>query len=134
MYYVRVAAFVFLALATLGVFLQFVFAGLALFGATTFDLHETFGYILHIPFALLPLILALVGFRPRWSLIGLVAVFAVVLFLQPFWVYARDGTPALAALHVVFPPLLLALGLYLSWRSWQLVARERTAPAADVAT
>jgi hypothetical protein len=82
-----------------GLVLQIYFAGLALFGATSFELHRTLGYLLAIPVLLLS-ILALAG-RLGWRLIGLSALLLVLTIVQGILPSLRAGTPWVAALHPV---------------------------------
>ena len=89
------------------VILQVFFAGLGIFGATSFDTHKSFGGILHGVTALL-LILAIVGPRTGRD-IGMAAALVVLVTVQIGRVGARDDAPGLAALHPVLA--LLALGL-----------------------
>jgi hypothetical protein len=89
------------------VVLQVFFAGLGIFGATSFDTHKSFGNILHALSALL-LVAAIVG--PRTSRdIGMAAGLVVLLTVQIGLVSFRDDAPGLAALHPVLA--LAAMGL-----------------------
>jgi Family of unknown function (DUF6220) len=89
------------------VVLQVFFAGLGIFGASSFDTHESFGNILHALTAIL-LILAIVGPRTGRD-IGMAAGLVILVTVQIGLVSARDDAPGLAALHPVLA--LLALGL-----------------------
>jgi hypothetical protein len=89
------------------VVLQVFFAGLGIFGATSFDIHKAFGNALHALTAVL-LILAIVGPRTGRD-IGMAAGLVVLVTIQIGLVSARDDAPGLAALHPVLA--LLAMGL-----------------------
>lgn len=89
------------------VVVQVFFAGLGIFGASSFATHKTFGNVLHGLTAIL-LVLAILG--PRTSRdIGMAAGLVVLVTLQIGLVSARDDAPALAALHPVLA--LAAMGL-----------------------
>ncbi len=99
----RAARYAYLVLAwafLAGLAVQVFFAGLGIFaGATNFETHVTFGYLLHLSPILILAAAALsrAGSRNwRWAL-GLVAAVLVI----PFFVYVRDSAPTLAALHPV---------------------------------
>jgi hypothetical protein len=89
------------------VVLQVFFAGLGIFGATSFDTHKSFGNILHGLSALL-LVAAIVGPRTGRD-IGMAAGLVVLLTIQIGLVSFRDDAPGLAALHPVLA--LAAMGL-----------------------
>src|SRR3954463_15923742 len=89
------------------VVLQVFFAGLGIFGASSFDTHKSFGNILHALTAIL-LILAIVGPRTGRD-IGMAAGLVILVTVQIGLVSARDDAPGLAALHPVLA--LAAMGL-----------------------
>src|SRR3954467_13529725 len=89
------------------VVLQVFFAGLGIFGASSFKTHTDFGNVLHGITAIL-LILAIVGPRTGRD-IGMAAGRVVRVTVQFGLVGARDDAPGLAALHPVLA--LFALGL-----------------------
>ncbi|MEY2532569.1 MAG: hypothetical protein QOF29_479 [bacterium] len=89
------------------VVVQVFFAGLGIFGATSFDAHQSFGNLLHGLTAIL-LILAIVGPRTRRD-IGMAVGLVVLVTVQIGLVGARDSAPGLAALHPVLA--LAAMGL-----------------------
>ena len=89
------------------VVLQVFFAGLGIFGATSFETHKTFGNILH-PLTAVLLILAIVGPRTGRD-IGMAAALVILVTIQIGLVSARDDAPGLAALHPVLA--ILAMGL-----------------------
>lgn len=99
----RAARYAYLLLAwafLAGLAVQVFFAGLGIFaGAANFETHVNFGYLLHLSPILILAAAALsrAGSRHwRWA-VGLVVAVLVI----PFFVYLRDSTPALAALHPV---------------------------------
>src|SRR4051794_31321820 len=89
------------------VVLQVFFAGLGIFGASSFDTHKAFGNALH-GFTALLLILAIIGPRTGRD-VGMAAALVVLVTIQIRLVSARDDAPGLAALHPVLA--LAALGL-----------------------
>jgi hypothetical protein len=89
------------------VILQVFFAGLGIFGASSFKTHTDFGNALHGITAIL-LILAIVGPRTGRD-IGMSAALVVLVTVQIGLVSARDDAPGIAALHPVLA--LFALGL-----------------------
>jgi hypothetical protein len=89
-----------LALAVLaGLLLQFYLAGMALFGAASFEFHRTLGYLLAIPILLI-LVLALAGGLGR-RLIGLSALLVVLTIVQIMLPSFRSVVPLISALHVI---------------------------------
>jgi hypothetical protein len=89
------------------VVLQVFFAGLGIFGASSFDTHKAFGNVLHGLTALL-LLLAIAGPRTGRD-IGMAAGLFILVTIQIGLVSARDDAPGLAALHPVLA--LFAIGL-----------------------
>lgn len=106
------------------VILQVFFAGLGMFGATSFDTHKTFGNILH-PFTAILLILAIVGPRTGRD-IGMAAALVILVTIQIGLVSARDDAPGLAALHPVLAILAMGLAVHMGMHA----LRERRAVAA----
>jgi hypothetical protein len=97
-----------LAIAWAGlVVLQVFFAGLGIFGASSYDTHRAFGNVLHGLTALL-LLLAIAGPRTGRD-IGMAAALFILVTIQIGLVSARDDAPGLAALHPVLA--LFAIGL-----------------------
>ena len=88
------------------VVLQFIFAGIGLFGAGPFELHFIFGTLLQL-LALITLIVSLISKRARGWSAGLFVAALIQGFLPAF----RETAPAIAALHVVNPLLILYLAL-----------------------
>jgi Family of unknown function (DUF6220) len=97
-----------LALIWVGlVVVQVFFAGLGIFGATSFDTHKAFGNALHAVTALI-LLLAIAGPRTGRD-IGMSAALFILVTVQIGLVSTRDDAPGLAALHPVLA--LFAMGL-----------------------
>ena len=97
-----------LALAwALLIVLQVFFAGLGIFGASSFSTHRSFGNVLQGLTAIL-LILAILGPRTTRD-IAMAAGLVVLVTVQIGIVSARDDAPGLAALHPVLA--LAAMGL-----------------------
>lgn len=80
-----------------GVVVQFFLAGLGAFGATNYDTHKAFGYVLGI-LSIGMLVLAIVGKVPR-DLVSLAAVLLGLNVVQILVVHADIDD--IAALHVV---------------------------------
>jgi Family of unknown function (DUF6220) len=92
-----------------GVLLQFYLAGMALFGAASFEFHRTLGYLLTVPILLL-LILALVGLV-GWRLIALSALLVILTIVQMMLPSLRISAPWVAALHPVNALALLGVSV-----------------------
>jgi hypothetical protein len=107
-----------------GVVVQVFLAGLGIFGAESFDAHESFGWMLHTA-AVVLFLLALLGPRTRRT-IGLAFGLLVLMTVQIMLVGARDDTPWLAALHPVLALFVLGLALHIGM---PLLSRRRAAPA-----
>jgi hypothetical protein len=86
---------------------QFLLAGAGVFGAESFDAHESFGWILHTA-AILVVIGAIAGPRTRRA-IGMAVVFFVVFTIQVILPGAQDDSPWLAAFHPVLALAVLGL-------------------------
>ena len=111
-------------LIAFGVVVQVFLAGLGIFGAESFDAHESFGWILHTA-AIVVFLLALLGPRTGRT-IGLGFGLLGLMTIQIFFVGARDDTPYVAALHPVFALLVLGLAFHIGM---PLVSRRRAASA-----
>jgi mercuric ion transport protein len=85
------------ALVVLSVFVQFLLAGLGVFGAESFQAHKDFGGVFHL-LALLLVVLALLVRRNRLDLILVIMLF-VLITVQFALADADDKT--VAAFHVV---------------------------------
>src|SRR5215208_5170966 len=94
----------FFAVASL---VQIFFAGLGIFGAESFDLHESFGYVLH-GIAIVVFLVALASPRRR-RLAPAGLALAVLVTVQVGLVDTRDDAPGLAALHPLLGVLDIAL-------------------------
>jgi hypothetical protein len=108
------------------VVLQVFFAGLGIFGASSFKTHTDFGNVLHGITAIL-LILAIVGPRTGRD-IGMAAGLVVLVTVQIGLVGARDDAPGLAALHPVLALFALGLAVHMGIH----VLRPRRPMAAPV--
>jgi len=108
------------------VVLQVFFAGLGIFGASSYKTHTDFGGILH-GFTALLLVLAIIGPRTGRD-IGMAAALVILVTVQVGLVGARDDAPGLAALHPVLA--LFALGLAVHMGLHVLSGRRRVAVAA----
>src|SRR3954447_11791774 len=111
------------------VVLQVFFAGLGIFGASSFDTHKSFGNILHALTAIL-LILAIVGPRTGRD-IGMAAGLVILVTVQIGLVSARDDAPGLAALHPVLALAAMGLAVHMGVHALRETrARSASAPAA----
>jgi hypothetical protein len=106
------------------VVLQVFFAGLGIFGASSFKTHTDFGGILH-GFTALLLILAIAGPRTGRDM-GMAAALVVLVTIQIGLVGARDDAPGLAALHPVLALVALGLAVHMGMHA----LRERRAVLA----
>jgi Family of unknown function (DUF6220) len=111
-------------LIAVGVVVQVFLAGLGIFGAESFDAHESFGWMLHTA-AIVLFLLALLGPRTGRT-IGMAFGLLVLMTVQIMLVGARDDTPWLAALHPVLALFVLGLALRIGM---PLLSRRRAAPA-----
>ena len=94
-------------LIAIGIIVQVFLAGLGIFGAESFEAHETFGGILH-GLTILVFLLAIAGPRTGRT-IGMGFGLAALVTIQIALVGARDDAPGVAAFHPVLA--LFALGL-----------------------
>jgi hypothetical protein len=111
---------------------QVYLAGMGVFGGN-FDDHRTFGYML----GLLPILLVVFGLLGRVGRldIGLGVLLFVQGILQSAFVFMRESSPSLAALHPVNGVLMLLIGLYLGIDAWRLLrAGSASSAGADSAT
>jgi hypothetical protein len=121
-YALLTVAAVFLA----AIVVQIYFAGLMLFGQEGgAALHENTGYILGTAGALFLILPALARAGSKIIILGV--ALAVVTYFQPFLTFARENSPAIAALHPVNALLIFSLALVLTARALSLVQTERRA-------
>jgi hypothetical protein len=114
------------AVFLVAIVVQVFFAGLMLFGQEGgAELHENTGYILGTAGALFLILPALA--RAGRTAVILGVVLAVVTYFQPFLTFAREDSPAIAALHPVNALLIFTLALVLTGRALSLVRGERQA-------
>jgi hypothetical protein len=117
-------AWLFLTLVAVQVFL----AGVALFGAGTFDGHIGFGYLL----AMVPLVVLIACWpaRPGRTVVWLSVALLVVTQVQTFLPLFRDDLPVVAALHPVNALAIFWLGLTIARRATALARATSDAPEA----
>ena len=117
---IRAARYAYAALAlafVVGILLQVYFAGLGLFvGSKGFDLHASFGWLLHL--GPLPILVAAGLARAGRRQILLAAALAVTFFFVPILAAIRADAPYTAAFH----PVAAVLGFLLA----TVVARGAT--------
>ena len=94
--------------------LQFLLAGLGIFGASSFSAHETVGYTFHT-IAVVVFLLALVGPRTGRD-IGLGFLLAALATVQIYLPQLRGDAPAVAAFHPLLALLLLGLASHIGTR------------------
>jgi hypothetical protein len=107
------------------VVVQVFFAGLGIFGATSFDAHRSFGNLLHGLTAIL-LILAILGPRAGRD-IGMAVGLVVLVTIQIALVGARDDAPGLAALHPVLALAAMGLAAHMEMHALRGGRREASA-------
>jgi hypothetical protein len=103
---------------------QFLLAGAGVFGAESFDAHESLGWMLHTA-SLVVLIAAIAGPRTRRAIV-LAVVFVVVFTIQVMLPGARDDAPWVAAFHPVLALAVLGLAFHIGMPA---ISRRRGASA-----
>jgi hypothetical protein len=93
----------------IGVIVEFFFAGMGVFHATSFQIHRVTGVLLWAASALL-LLLSLIG-RTRRKTIGFSALLFVLMFAQPLLLQMNQ--PFVKALHPVNGLAIMATSAYL---------------------
>ena len=107
-------------LVAVGVVFQVFFAGLGIFGAESFELHEGFGWMLHTV-SIVMVVLAIAGPRTGRA-IGMAVGLLVIITVMAMLPGARDDVPYLAALHPVLALFVLGLAAHIGMPMW---ARSR---------
>jgi hypothetical protein len=120
-----VLAWAFLA----GLVIQVFAIGLALFGGTSTELHVNLGWILHLA-PLLVLLAAWLARAGRRHWVAALALAAVV-FVVPILVLARDGLPAIAALHPVAAVIAFWLAVVVARNSLEAVRAPDDEASSD---
>jgi hypothetical protein len=111
-------------LIAVAIVVQVFLAGVGVFGADSFDAHESFGWMIHTA-AILLFILALIGPRTGRAIgmsFGLLALMTVQILL----VGARDDEPYVAAFHPVLALFVLGLAVHIGMPA---ISRRRGASA-----
>jgi Family of unknown function (DUF6220) len=98
-------------LIAVGAVVQFFLAGVGVFGADSFDAHESLGWSLHTA-SIVVLIAAIVGPRTRRAILLSIA-FVVVFTIQVMLPGARDDSPWIAAFHPVLALAVLGLAVHI---------------------
>jgi len=111
-------------LIAVAIVVQVFLAGVGVFGANSFDAHESFGWMIHSA-AILLFILALIGPRTRRA-IGMSFGLLVLMTVQIELVGARDDEPYVAAFHPVLALFVLGLALHIGMPA---ISRRRGASA-----
>ena len=123
----RTAHLVVASLLVAGLVVQIFLAGLGVFaGASNFATHRDWGYLLE----LLPILMAIAAFVGRLGRrqIWIAAAIFGLFLLQSILILAREGTPAIAALHPVNGFLIVWLAVGVAREAW---ARRRTSDGSD---
>jgi hypothetical membrane protein len=124
---------VLIALLALAALTEFFLAGVGVFGAESFDAHETVGHLMFIPVSVLALILALVYWRERWVWIGSLLL-GLDLFLQIILAGVGEDEPWVGAFHPVNALVVLGISTYLARRAWGVGMGRRPAEPAPAVT
>ena len=111
-------------LIAVAIVVQVFLAGVGVFGANSFDAHESFGWMIHSA-AILLFILALIGPRTRRA-IGMSFGLLVLMTIQIELVGARDDEPYVAAFHPVLALFVLGLAVHIGMPA---LSRRRGASA-----
>jgi Family of unknown function (DUF6220) len=111
-------------LIAVAIVVQVFLAGVGVFGANSFDAHESFGWMIHSA-AILLFILALIGPRTRRA-IGMSFGLLVLMTIQIELVGARDDEPYVAAFHPVLALFVLGLAVHIGMPA---ISRRRAASA-----
>jgi hypothetical protein len=109
------------------VLVQFVLAGMGIFGASSFSAHETVGGILH-GITVLVFLLAIAGPRTGRD-IGMGFALAAITTIQISLPETRDDAPGLAAFHPLLALAVLGLAAHIGSRYLPL-GRPRGSTAA----
>jgi hypothetical protein len=117
------------ALFVAAIIVQVFLAGSAianLGGSGDFSTHMEFGYTWVGLAALAVVLTALLARRPRRNVAATLGLL-VLYVIQTSLPYAKNSTPAIAALHPVNAMLLFALAAWYAWSEWQALRAEPTA-------
>ncbi|MBW3613407.1 MAG: hypothetical protein KY392_06050 [Chloroflexi bacterium] len=103
-----------------GLAVQVFLAGMGIFGGTrNFEAHVGLGWLLHlVPLLILASAALSRGGRRHW---GWALILAVVVFVVPILVLARDVSPAIAALHPVAAMVAFWLAIVVARHSLEVV-------------
>ena len=107
-----------------GAVVQFFLAGVGVFGADSFDAHESLGWMLHTA-AIIVVIAAIVGPRTRQAIV-MSLVFIVVFTIQVMLPGARDDSPWIAAFHPLLALAVLGMAVRIGMPA---ISRRRGASA-----
>ena len=111
-------------LIAVAIVVQVFLAGVGVFGANSFDAHESFGWMIHSA-AILLFILALIGPRTRRA-IGMSFGLLALMTIQIELVGARVDEPYVAAFHPVLALFVLGLAVHIGMPA---LSRRRGASA-----
>jgi hypothetical protein len=125
--YARWALILFTGLFLLAVVVQILTAGFAIFGATSFDLHENLGFTLTHGLSILIFLAALVAWIEPSNL-GLAFLIGALTTVQVF--LPEIDNRWIAGLHPVNALLIFLLALLLLWRVRPLPEPRPASPSA----
>lgn len=111
-----------------GLLVQFYLAGVGAFGADSWDMHKTWGYILGIPILLL-LILTVIGRLGR-NKIGPAVLLVVLFIVQIVLVEIQSDAAWISALHPVNGLALMGLTAALGRPGWNKEAIDSSVGTA----
>jgi hypothetical protein len=106
---------------------QFFLAGMGIFGASSFDAHESVGRILH-GLTLIVVLLAIAGPRTGRD-IGMSVALLAITTLQIYLPETRGDAPAIAAFHPLVALIIMGLASHIGSR-YLARGRGSVAPAA----
>jgi Family of unknown function (DUF6220) len=110
-----------------GLVIQFLLAGLGVFGAESFGAHRILGDVL-ILIAVLILLTGLVGRMGR-AIVRPSALLTGLAIVQVLLILAEDSIPALAALHVVNALAIVLIAQLVAVRTWGLRSGSLAVPS-----
>ena len=120
----KVSRYIFLVLCilfALGVIMQVVFAGLAIFvNGLYWVSHSVLVHAFGFNVPILMLLTAFIGKMPRWAYWNIIAML-FLLFLMYFTANITKVLPIIAAFHPVIAMVLFVISIWSVFRAWKLV-------------
>jgi hypothetical protein len=108
---------------TIAVLVQVFLAGMAVFGASSWQLHIDVGFVLPV----LPMIMLILAWpaRPGQPVVVLTVGLLALLVIQTFLPWLRDTAPLVSALHAPNALLIFGLAFMVARRATLLLRTER---------